>query len=83
MSERKRMNADERGIEGATMRGREMQAIRKAAGLSIYELAALLRYRDFDGLIKMEQRDLLVSGPMQLALEAIRDGRINPDEELS
>lgn len=78
----KRQNADDRGIEGATMTGREMRDIRKKARLSILELASLLRYRDFDGLRKMEEQDRLVSGPIQAVMEAIRDGKINPDEEL-
>lgn len=78
-----RQTADDRGIEGATMRGREMRRIRLDAGLSIYELAALLRYRDFDGLIKMEAKNLLVSGPIQMVMEAIVDGRIDPTKELA
>ena len=79
----KRKTAADRDIEGATMRGREMRRIRKEAGLSLYELASLLRYQDFDGLRRIEERDQLLSGPMQVAVEAIRDGRINPDEELA
>ena len=78
-----RKTAEQRGIEGATMTGAAMRRIRRAAGLSIYELASLLRYRDVDGLRKMEQRDALVSGPIQMVMEAIRDGRIKPDEELA
>jgi DNA-binding transcriptional regulator YiaG len=79
----RRKNADVRGIEGATMTGAEMSRIRKKCGLSIYELAALLRYRDVDGLRKMEARDAVVSGPIQLAMEMLDDGRLNPDQELA
>ena len=82
MSEHRRMTADDRGIEGATMTGHEMRRIRRKVGLSITELASLLRYRDFDGLRKMEQKDGLLSGPMQLAMEMLDDGRLKPDEEL-
>jgi len=82
MPEHRRMTADDRGIEGATMRGREMRRIRRKVGLSISELASLLRYRDFDGLRKMEQKDGLLSGPMQLAMEMLDDGRLKPDDEL-
>lgn len=78
-----RRNADERGIEGATMPGRVMRAIRRKRALSIYELAALLRYRDVDGLRKMEAGDKPISGPVQLVMEMLDDGRLNPDTELT
>jgi DNA-binding transcriptional regulator YiaG len=74
--------ADERGIDPPTMTGTEMKSIREKAGLSLYELAAILRYRDTRGLRRMEDEDRLISGPMQLVLEALRDGRIKPEEEL-
>lgn len=80
MNDRARQNADDRGIEGATMTGAQMKAIRHNAGLSIYELASILRYRDIDGLRKMESRDT-VTGPVQLVMEMIADGRLNPDAE--
>lgn len=83
MTPNRRKTADERGIEGATMGGAEMARIRKKCGLSLYELASLLRYRDVDGLRKMEARDAPVSGPMQIVLEMLDDGRLNPDHELS
>jgi DNA-binding transcriptional regulator YiaG len=77
-----RKNADARGIEGATMTGAEMRRIRKKHGLSIPELAALMRYRDFDGLRKIESRDGLLSGPMQLVMEMLDDGRLKPETEI-
>lgn len=78
-----RQNADDRGIDGATMTGRVMRRIRHKAGLSIYELASLLRYRDVDGLRKMEQRDALVSGPIQMVMEMLDDGRLKPEHEFA
>lgn len=81
--DRRRKTADERGIDGATMTGSEMARIRKKVGLSIYELASLLRYRDVDGLRKMESRDALVSGPIQLAMEMLDDGRLDPSAEFT
>ena len=78
-----RQTADQRGIEGATMPGRVMRAIRRRLGLSIYELASLLRYRDVDGLRKMEAEAKPVSGPVQLVMEMLDDGRLNPDHELA
>lgn len=78
-----RKTADDRGIEGATMTGGEMRRIREKCGLSVPELAALLRYRDFDGLRKIESGDKPVSGPMQLVMEMLDDGRLDPDAELS
>lgn len=82
MNDRRRKTADDRGIEGATMTGAEMRTIRETAGLSITELAAILRYRDFDGLRKIETGDKPISGPIQLAMEMLRDGRLDPDAEL-
>lgn len=79
----KRQTADDRGIEGVTMTGATMRTIRINAGLSIYELASILRYRDFNALVKMEKGDKPVTGPIQLCLEAIRDGRIDPNTELA
>jgi hypothetical protein len=81
MERNQKQTAEDRGIEGATMTGKEMRAIRKNAGLSIYELAALLRYRDFNGLRRMEECPL-VTGPIQVIMEAIREGRIDPNKEL-
>jgi hypothetical protein len=75
--------ADSKGIDGATMRGREMKRIRLKCGLSIYELASLARYRDYDGLLRMERDDALLSGPLQLVMEMLDDGRLNPDHELA
>ena len=77
-----RQNADDRGIEGATMTGEEMRRIRKKVGLSIPELASLLRYRDFDALRKMEEGRKPMSGPIQLAMEMLDDGRLDPTAEL-
>ena len=77
-----RQNADDRGIEGATMTGAEMRRIRNKVGLSIPELASLLRYRDFDGLRKIEEGVKPMSGPIQLAMEMLDDGRLDPNTEL-
>lgn len=77
-----RRNADSRGIEGATMTGATMRRIREKCGLSIPELAALMRYRDFDGLRQMESGKRPLSGPIQLVMEMLDDGRLDPDVEL-
>lgn len=77
----KRQTADDRGIDGADMDGASMKAIREKVGLSIYELAALLRYRDVDGLRKMESGKKPVSGPVQLVMEMLDDGRLKPEQE--
>lgn len=77
-----RRNADDREIESGDMSGKDMRRIRQKAGLSIPELASLLRYRDFDGLRKMENGRKAVSGPIQLVMEMLDDGRLDPDAEL-
>jgi hypothetical protein len=79
-----RQNADARSIEGATMTGHEMRAIRKdIARIGIYELASLLRYRDVDALRKMEEGHKPVTGPIQCVMEMIRDGKLDASAELS
>jgi predicted transcriptional regulator len=79
---RKWQSADSRGIEGATMTGATMRRIRLKAGLSITELASVLRYRDFKGLMDMEKGKKPVTGPVQLCMEMIADGRLDPAKEL-
>lgn len=77
-------NADARSIEGATMTGLEMRAIRKdVAGIGIMELASLLRYRDVDALRKMEEGAKPITGPIQFVMELIRDRKIDAAAELS
>lgn len=59
-----------------------MKAIRERAGLSIRELADLLRYNNEGDLRQMERGKRKISGPIRLVLEAVDDGRIDPDTEL-
>lgn len=65
------------------MSGRVMRAIRRKCGLSIYELASLLRYRDVDGLREMEAEKKPLTGPVQLVMEMLDDGRLKPETELN
>jgi len=62
--------------------GRKMKAIRHNAGLSIREMADLLRINDIDGLRQMERGKRKITGPIRLVLECIEDGRIDPATEL-
>lgn len=63
--------------------GAGMQSIRRRAGLSIRELADLLRVKDHDGLRQMERGKRAITGPIRLVLEMIHDGRLNPADELT
>lgn len=62
--------------------GMEMKRIRQAAGLSVREMADLLRYNNEGDLRQMERGKRPISGPIRLCLEAVDDGRINPNTEL-
>jgi DNA-binding transcriptional regulator YiaG len=73
----------ERNIEGPDMPGRVMRAIRLKVGLSIYELASLLRYKNVETLRKIEAGQRPMSGPIQLVMEMLDNGRLDPDKELS
>lgn len=74
-----------RDSEGAgdAMTAFDFRRIRKKAGLSFNELGALLRYRDVRGLRRMEDGEQPISGPVQLVMEMLDDGRLNPADELA
>ena len=63
--------------------GASMRDIRREAGLSVRELADLLRVRDTDGLRQMERGKRAITGPIRLVLEMIHDGRLHPADELT
>lgn len=59
------------------MTAREFKIIREAAGLSMTDLAALLRISTPHLLPRYEHNELPVSGPISLLMELLRDGRLN------
>ena len=56
------------------MTGEEFKAIRRAAGLSVSELAALLRIVDERAVRRWEDGTKEVSGPVSILMELLRDG---------
>jgi len=62
--------------------GRKMKTIRHKAGLSVREMADLLRISDDDGLRQMERGKRRITGPIRLCLEMLDDGRLDPATEL-
>lgn len=63
------------------MTGNDMKSIRQGVGLSLGQLAALVRYKNTDQLRKMESGKVDVAGPVSLILELVRDGRLDDHVE--
>lgn len=60
------------------MSAAEFRRIRRKVGLSFNGLAAVLRYRDVRGLRRMEDGQQDISGPVQVVMEMLDDGRLVP-----
>ena len=58
------------------MRADEFKAIREAAGLSLSDLASLLRLSGDRLLRRYEDGSQPVSGPVSLLMEMLRDGHL-------
>lgn len=56
------------------MTGEEFKSIRYGAGLSISDLAALLRVSDLRAVRRWEDGTKEVSGPVSVLMELLRDG---------
>ncbi len=57
------------------MTATEFKSIRESAGLSVGELADKLRLSSPRLLLRFEQGEQEVSGPISILMELIRDGR--------
>lgn len=59
-----------------------IRAIRKAAGLSIRDMASVLRMKDERTVRRWEHGDVPISGPASILLEMMEAGTWRPEKPL-